>query len=466
MIKNFIKIIFIIFLILSLFTINNNATFWANTQKSQYLSLHPQSQKSDVIKFQKFFKALKIYKGNIDWKYSSIKPDIVKFQIKYKIIKSEKESWAGYIWPKTYKFFTDKYWDKFKKVYSQYFEIKEEKIKNTGYFIVSAYYSPLPNQKKYATKSYAWDIRLNWNGTHWASGVGVHPWFIAAPSNYPFWTKIEIEWLWIWIVEDRGWAIVKAGVRWHEYDRLDIWMWYWDEWLNRALKWWKRKVAWKIVDKNSKVTITFPSESREYLAIKIKPESSKNDLEKMQKLFFQAKLYSWKIDWNYSSFKKSIIDFQVKNKIIANKDDYAAGYIWNKTIKKLEEKYPKVFIITRRKDVDKNKNIIKSTKIVTENKNWIIPEKTDLSKNKYTVTIKDKKTEEILKKYKITLKSKQQIEKFNDTINKALNKKIWDNKLKIKTAKNKLRKKLEKIVKKTKNIKTKAKLTYLKDIIK
>jgi hypothetical protein len=465
MIKSFIKIIFTIFLLLFTFWVNSNSTFWTNYQKSQYISLHPLSSSPDVKKFQKFFRELKIYSGNIDWKYSSIKPEIIKFQIKYKIIKSEKEDGAGYIWPKTYKFLKNHFWENFKNIYEKYFKIKEIKSWTNKCFIVSAYYSPLKWQKRYSTRSYAWDIRLNWNGTLWASWVAVHPGFIAAPSSYPFWTKIQLEWIWIWIVEDRWGAIVKAWVRGHECDRLDVWMWYWDTWLTKALNWWKRKVNWKILNKKSKINITFPSNTKKYLAIKIKPKSVKTDLEKMQKLFSQAKLYSGKIDWNYKTFKKSIIDFQVKNNIIKDKDDYAAGYIWNKTIKKLEELYPQIFIIVRREDV-KNKKIIKSTKKVTQSKTWTIPIKTNISKKKNIIITKDKKTEEILKKYKITLKSKQQVDIFNQKINSYFDKNIWNNKLKIKTAKNKLRKKLDKIIKKTKNTKTKAKLTYLKSIIK
>lgn len=33
-------------------------------------------------------------------------------------------------------------------------------------FVVTAYYSPLPNQEKYLRGSYEADIRLNGNGTH------------------------------------------------------------------------------------------------------------------------------------------------------------------------------------------------------------------------------------------------------------------------------------------------------------
>ena len=454
--QNFKKIIFIIFFIIfSIFSINY--TFWAKVENTEYISLNPQSSSDDIKKFQKFFKALKIYSWDIDGKYQSIKSDIIDFQVKKKIISSEKEIWAGYIWPKTFKYFDDKYWTNFKKAYLIFFWIKEESFKNEKCFVVSAYYSPLPWQKKYSTKSYEWDIRLNWNWTHWASWAAVHPWFIAAPSNYSFWTKVKIEWLWIWIVEDRWWAIVRKWVRGHECDRLDIWMWYWDDWLTRALKWWKKKVRWEIVDSNTKITISFPTEYIEYLAKKIVPESNKTELKEMQKLFAKAKLYSWKIDWKYKSFEKAIINFQIKNKIIKDKNDYAAGYIWPKTIKKLEAIYPKVFIITRKKSVEKEK--------IKENKNWEIPEK------EQTVTIKSKITQsktitQILKKYSITLEEKQTLDKTWKSIIKSLEEKYWKNKNNLKIKKNKLKESIVKTIKEEKSYKVKKQLTYLIDIIK
>ena len=65
MIKSLLKIISITLLIFAFFWVNNYA-FWVKSQKSQYISLHPLSSSSDVKKFQKFFKALKIYKWKLD----------------------------------------------------------------------------------------------------------------------------------------------------------------------------------------------------------------------------------------------------------------------------------------------------------------------------------------------------------------------------------------------------------------
>jgi 3D (Asp-Asp-Asp) domain-containing protein len=458
------KIIFTIILVLfTIFSINT--TFSANLKNSQYIKLNPQSSNDHIKKYQNFFKTLKIYNWNIDGKYSSIKSSIINFQFKNKIISSKTDNWAGYIWPKTFEYFDSKYWPKFKRVYINFFWIKEWSFKNERCFVVSAYYSPLKWQKIYATNSYARDVRLNWNGTHWASWVWVYPWFIAAPSNYTFWTKIQLDWLWIWIVEDRWGAIVRKWVRWHECDRLDIWMGYGDEWLKRALKWGKKKVNWKIVSASSKITISFPTETREYLAKKIIPESKKDDLKQMQELFLKAKLYSWKIDGKYSSFKKSIIDFQIKHNIIVNKNDYAAGYIWPKTIEKLEAKYTQIFIIVRRKDIEKNKKKLWENFKIKENKNWQIPEKKEI-KIYNTVTIKNYELNNILKKYWMTIKEKQELDNSWDTIIKTLNKKAWNNKKNFEINKKKIKDNIVKIIKKSNSIKIKKQLTYLKDIIK
>lgn len=109
-------------------------------------------------------------------------------------------------------------------------------------FIISAYYSPLPCQNRYATGSYDGDIRLNGRGTNGADGTPVYPGMIAAPKTYSFGTKMHVPGIGIVAVHDRGGAIVTAGERGHAYDRLDVWMGYGDQGLARALKWGKRTV--------------------------------------------------------------------------------------------------------------------------------------------------------------------------------------------------------------------------------
>lgn len=99
-------------------------------------------------------------------------------------------------------------------------------------FVLTAYYSPLPDQCCYVKGSYEADRLLNGDGTHGASGQPVYPGMIAAPASYPFGTRISLPSLgMIGTVHDRGGAIVeKEG-----YDRLDVWMGSGEEGLARAL---------------------------------------------------------------------------------------------------------------------------------------------------------------------------------------------------------------------------------------
>jgi peptidoglycan hydrolase-like protein with peptidoglycan-binding domain/3D (Asp-Asp-Asp) domain-containing protein len=120
-------------------------------------------------------------------------------------------------------------------------------------FIITAYYSPLPNQQKYTTGSYEAEIRLNGSGVNGASGRPVFPGMIAAPKNYPFGTKMEIPGVGVVSVQDRGGAIVNAGQRNYAHDRLDIWMGYGDAGLQRALSWGKRTVSVTVYGVNDSI---------------------------------------------------------------------------------------------------------------------------------------------------------------------------------------------------------------------
>ncbi len=99
-------------------------------------------------------------------------------------------------------------------------------------FVCSAYYSPLPGQGRYATGTYAGDIRLNGGGVRGASGKPVFPGMVAAPKEFPFGTKMYIPGIGMTEVADRGGAI--------KGNRLDIWFGYGDEALLNALKFGKR----------------------------------------------------------------------------------------------------------------------------------------------------------------------------------------------------------------------------------
>lgn len=208
------------------------------------------------------------------------------------------------------------------------------------YFVTTAYYSPLPDQSRYITGSYEWDVRLNGEWVTTASWKGVFPGLLAGPANYPFGTKIYFEGYGIWSIEDRGWAIVKAWERWHSYDRIDIWMWYGDEGLDRAIRWGKKTVKGKIVVPSAFITLKHAESKIWYIGnLKVAPDSEIESIKKLQEIFTKADLYTGEIDGAYESIKNELIDFQLKTGIIKSASDEAAGYFWPKTIAALREKY-------------------------------------------------------------------------------------------------------------------------------
>lgn len=328
-------------------------------------------------------------------------------------------------------------------------ELKKEPEYKT--FIVTAYYSPLANQKKYITWSFYWDKKLNWEWHTTASWKPVKIWTLAAPKNYPYWTKIYFKNFWIATVEDRWWAIVKAWVKWHEHDRIDIWMWYWDKWLQRALKWWKREIKWKIVWSDNKVNIQFsdnwllnekyktenikklPKEIAtifKYWAIKVNQDKpDEKEVKKLQKLFKKLNLYKWKISWKYKDIENDLIAFQMKIWVIRKRTDWGAGHFWEKT------KSAMITYFEWKTKAEIEKNIIKQKKLNKKNKKYI------------TYNLKQ---EEIRK-----------LKNFSNKIHKFISKKSkWNKKIEKKIKIN-LKKKIVNIHSKTKNKILKIKLNYL-----
>lgn len=108
--------------------------------------------------------------------------------------------------------------------------------------LVTAYYSPLPNQDFYIRGSYEADIRLNGRGTNGADGTQVFAGMLAAPRTYPFGTRVKIPGLGVGEVHDRGGAIL-AG---KDYDRIDVWMGSGEDGLSRALNWGARIVEGEV----------------------------------------------------------------------------------------------------------------------------------------------------------------------------------------------------------------------------
>ncbi len=163
------------------------------------------------------------------------------------------------------------------------FNFKTDCQKQT--FVVTAYYSPLDYQAFYYKGSSVDEKILNWNGTHWASGKPVFNWMLAAPSTYAFWWKIYFPALWVWEISDRGGAIVHAGERQYNHDRIDIWMWKWEQWLIRALTFGKRTLVWYYCDKSKLNSLWIKSNNA-----KTKPKIN-FDAIPIMKHFFDATLF-------------------------------------------------------------------------------------------------------------------------------------------------------------------------------
>ena len=306
------------------------------------------SSETKVKKLQEVFKGLWLYDWTIDWDFDSIKQILIDFQLDQWIIYSENDDGAWYFWTVTTKALEDYYWDDFLELKETYLRIDSPSTEEK-YFYISAYYSPLPNQSRYATWTYSWDVRLNGWWTITASWKWVFPWLLAWPRNYDYWTRIYFEWIGIWSIEDRWGAIVNAWERGHEYDRIDIWMWYWDDWLQRALKWWKRAVKWKIVEPEREVNIEFDlSPVDNYPNLTVDWENpEKEDVINLQKLFVELEMYNWEINWDFDTVKDILIDFQIDKWIITNKNDEAAWYFWNKTRAALKAEHWEWFFVEK-----------------------------------------------------------------------------------------------------------------------
>lgn len=108
-------------------------------------------------------------------------------------------------------------------------------------FVVTAYYSPKPDQCCYYRGSYEAEIIFNGGGIKGADGTNVYPGMIAAPKEYQFGTRISLPELGVvGTVHDRGGRIIAWD---NETHRIDLWMGEGEEGLARSLEWGARKVT-------------------------------------------------------------------------------------------------------------------------------------------------------------------------------------------------------------------------------
>lgn len=247
-----------------------------------------------------------------------------------------------------------------------------EEVSYTATFIISAYYSPCLGQGHYVTGSYEGDIRLNGRGTNGADGTPVYPGMIAAPSKYPFGTKMSIPGIGITAVHDRGGAIVAAGEQGHAYDRLDVWMGQCDEGLQRALNWGKRTVENVTVygiDPSLQESIYvegFSSAENLIKNVVLAPQifpndlwhlSSGDDVKRLQEYLTQLGYYQGSVDGFYGDeTQNAVIAFQKDQNIIQSTEDWGAGHFGVKTRKALDLAVARMKEELEKKEKEKEEN--------------------------------------------------------------------------------------------------------------
>nr|MDD3719785.1 3D domain-containing protein [Candidatus Gracilibacteria bacterium] len=222
-------------------------------------------------------------------------------------------------------------------------------------FVVTGYYTPLPDQEAYFTGDFKSEVRLNGDGLHMASGKEVFTGAIAAPKEFAFGTKIYLNGFGVGVVEDRGGAINRIDKNGESYDAIDIWMGSGDEGRIRCKNWGRRELKGYVVGDNEKITLDFKSNIENlYQDLYITPDSTEEDIKKLQLFFSEIGLYDGKINGIYSDIKPTLLKFQLKNGIITSEDDDGAGYFGPKTITKINELYGTIL---------KNENLLNKKEI-------------------------------------------------------------------------------------------------------
>lgn len=206
----------------------------------------------------------------------------------------------------------------------------------TQNFVISAYYSPLLNQERYVTGSYEGDIRLNGDGVKAADNTVVYPGMIAAPPEFPFGTKMNMEGLGVATVHDRGGAIKNK--------RLDVWMGYGEEGMRRATAWGFREVSVTVygVDPSIPDTInlsTLPLASdvgflikSKYFRYNLGLEDSGDAVYELQRLLKISGYFDNGPTGNYGlETEAAILKFQLERGIVDNAQEYGAGVFGPRT---------------------------------------------------------------------------------------------------------------------------------------
>ena len=230
-----------------------------------------------------------------------------------------------------------------------------------SYYLVSAYYSPLPDQEFYLHGSFEDEVKMNGEGKFTASGQAVRIWVVAAPKENPFNTRVRIKQAltikWTSVnfdfngtVLDRGGAIHSAN----NLPRLDIYMGAGQEGLCRAINFGVQTVYVEFdtsstpADTNNFDNIpsncgnphneTVPLASGattkpfDPFTMPIGTWSPKENIKIVQNLLLRLNAYTGTIDGVYDDdFIDAIFQFQKTNGIVQNRTDDGAGIYGPKT---------------------------------------------------------------------------------------------------------------------------------------
>ncbi len=194
-------------------------------------------------------------------------------------------------------------------------------------FIISAYYSPCPDQVVYFRGSYDADRRLNGNGTNGADGTQVYPGMLAAPRSYAFGTKLAIPGLGVGAIHDRGGAIVDAGVRSNAYDRIDVWTGSCEEGLARALQWGKRTVTATVYPADHAIAENFelPGNTPRFVS-KLQRGDTGDSVRLLQEELKTYGYYRGALTGEFDELtEQALLGYQLARSIIASVDAAGAG---------------------------------------------------------------------------------------------------------------------------------------------
>ncbi len=229
-----------------------------------------------------------------------------------------------------------------------------------GYYLVSAYYSPLEWQDFYLHGSYADEVKMNGAGKTTASGQPVRIGAIAAPREMAYNTRVHIKqnitirWTaydfdFHGTILDRGGAIHSAS----KLPRLDIYMGKGQEGLCRAINFWVQTVYVEF-DNNGSIPDTSSFDSMlgncsnpnnetvplassaarvfDPFTMTIGSGSPVEDIETVQKLLARVGTYTGAINGLYNdTLVDTIFRFQQANGIVKAKTDDGAGTYGPKT---------------------------------------------------------------------------------------------------------------------------------------